>query len=373
MLDPVALTQQLVRLDTRAGNEKPAAQLLAPLLREAGFTVRIEEGREEPGRANLVARTGTGTPITLTGHLDTVPADASGWSFDPLSGDISDDRLLGRGSSDMKAGVACILAAAIEHSARHADANVQVVLTFGEETGCDGAAQLDDLAPSPVVLVAEPTGNQVVLGHKGALWLRLTAHGRSAHGSRPELGVNALAALAGAATRIHDHDGWPSSETHGAATVNVGTFHAGVQPNLVPDHAELMLDIRTVPGFASGDAVSTIRQLAGPDTDIDAVLDLPSIATDPGDGLVKTLTAALHPTDAADAAEATGTDQGPQYATYFTDASVLTDKLSSPAVILYGPGDPDQAHVTDETCSVSNITSATEAMLRLLETWRGLA
>ncbi|MFF3490517.1 M20 family metallopeptidase [Streptomyces sp. NPDC002795] len=366
MLDPVALTQQLVRLDTRAGNEKPAAQLLAPLLRDAGFTVRMEEGegKEEPGRANLVARTGTGTPITLTGHLDTVPADAASWSFDPLSGDIRDDRLLGRGSSDMKAGVACILAAAIEHSARCADANVQVVLTFGEETGCDGAAQLDDLTPSPVVLVAEPTGNQVVLGHKGALWLRLTAHGRSAHGSRPELGVNALAALAGAATRIHGHDGWPSSGTHGAATVNVGTFHAGVQPNLVPDHAELMLDIRTVPGFTSGDAVSAIRRLAGPDTDIDAVLDLPSIATDPGDGLVKTLTAALRPGE---------TDRDPQYATYFTDASVLTGKLNSPAVILYGPGEPDQAHVTDETCSVSGITSATKAMLRLLDAWQDLA
>ncbi|MFJ9179981.1 M20/M25/M40 family metallo-hydrolase [Streptomyces sp. NPDC102360] len=116
--------------------------------------------------------------MTLTGHLDTVPADASGWSFDPLSGDIRDDRLLGRGSSDMKAGVACILAAA--------------------------------------------------------------------------------------ATRIHDHDGWPGSDTHGAATVNVGTFHAGVQPNLVPDHAELMLDIRTVPDFASRDAVAAIRRLAAP-------------------------------------------------------------------------------------------------------------
>lgn len=358
MLDPVSLTQQLVRMDTRAGNEKPAAELLAPLLHEAGFAVRVEEQR--PGRANLIARIGTDTPLTLTGHLDTVPADTSGWSFDPLSGDIHHGRLRGRGSSDMKAGLACIVTAAIEHARRSADTNTQLVLTFGEETGCEGAAQLNDLVPSPVVVVAEPTGNRIVLGHKGALWLRLTVHGRSAHGSRPELGVNALARLAGAATRIHDFKGWPTSETHGAATINVGTFHAGVQPNLVPDYAELMLDIRTVPGFSSHQAVSMISQLAGPDTHIAPVIDLPSIATDPRDSLVRALAGALRPDEP---------DWHPEYATYFTDASVLTGKLGSPAVILYGPGDPDQAHVTDETCSVPAITEGAEATLRLLETW----
>ncbi len=358
MLDPVALAQQLVRTDTRAGTERPAADLLAPLLREAGFTVTVREDR--PGRANLVARTGTGTPLTLTGHLDTVPADASGWSFDPLCGDLHEGRLRGRGSSDMKSGLAAIVAAATEHAARRPGADLQVVLTFGEETGCEGAAGLDDLAPSPVLLVAEPTANRIVLGHKGALWLRLTARGRSAHGSRPELGVNALAELAGAAVRLHGHDGWPVSDTHGAATVNVGTFHAGVQPNLVPDHAELMLDVRTVPGFDSGRAVAAVRRLAGPGVLVEPVLDLPSVATDAGDGLVRALAEALRPGEG-------GPD--PAYATYFTDASVLSGALGSPAVLVYGPGDPDQAHVTDETCPVPAITEAAEALLRLLAAW----
>ncbi|WP_217711377.1 peptidase dimerization domain-containing protein [Actinomadura sp. NAK00032] len=178
-------------------------------------------------------------------------------------------------------------------------------------------------------MVADPTGNQVLLGHKGAPWLRLTAQGRSAHGSRPDLGINALARLADAAVRIHGYNDWPHSETHGAATVNVGVFRAGTQPNLVPDHAEL--DIRTVPGFTSHQAISAIRQLAGPDIDVDAVLDLSSVATDPDDSLVHTLAEALRPADSG---------QSAQYATYFTDASVLTAKLGSPAVILYGPGDP---------------------------------
>ncbi|MET9532533.1 M20 family metallopeptidase [Streptomyces sp. NPDC006649] len=359
MLDPVSLTQRLVRLDTRAGNEKSAATLLAPILADAGFSVRTEE--PEPGRVNLVARFGSRTPVTLTGHLDTVPADASSWSFDPLSGDIRDGRLRGRGSSDMKAGVACMVAAAAHRASTHpTDTDVQLVLTFGEETGCEGAARLDGLTPSPVLLVAEPTANKIVLGHKGVLWLRLTAEGRSAHGSRPELGDNALARLAAAAVRIHGHQDWPRSATHGAATVNVGTFHAGVQPNLVPDHAELMVDIRTVPEFSSDDALRAIERLAGPGTRIERVLDLNGVATDPESALVHDLTDALRPAE---------TDGPPQYATYFTDASVLAGKLDARAVVIYGPGDPDQAHVSDETCPVAAIPEAAEAVHRLLASW----
>ncbi|MDA3629735.1 M20 family metallopeptidase [Saccharopolyspora sp. WRP15-2] len=359
MPDPIELTQQLVRLDTRAAGEKAAAELIAPLLTAAGFEVAVDEPR--PGRANLVARFGTGTPLTLTGHLDTVPADPATWTFDPHSGEIHGDRLRGRGSSDMKAGVAAIVAAAVQ-AARTApdELAAQLVFTFGEETGCEGAALLPELTPSPALLVAEPTANRIVLGHKGVLWLRLTAHGRSAHGSRPELGENALAALAETAVRIHRHDDWPTSPTHGPATVNVGAFHSGVQPNLVPDRADLLLDIRTTPEFTADDARTAITELALPGTEIAAELDLPGVATSAEDPLARAIVAALRPENA---------DQNPEYATYFTDASVLAPALGSPAVIVYGPGDPDQAHVSDETCSVTAIRETTESLTRLLTTW----
>lgn len=362
MHDPVTLTQQLVRLDTRGGAEKPAADLLAGLLDEAGFSTATSE--PEPGRVNLLARFGTGTPLTLTGHLDTVPADASGWSFPPLSGDIVGDRLQGRGSSDMKAGVACLTTAALESARRSpAETDVQLVFTFGEETGCEGAARMTDLAPSPALVVAEPTANRIVLGHKGVLWLRLTAPGRSAHGSRPELGDNALVKLAASAARLHDHGHWPQSPTHGPTTVNVGTFHSGVQPNLVPDHAELTLDVRTVPEFTADDAAAEVRRLVPADVTVERLLDLRGIATDPGDPLVHAVADALRPGEP---------DRHPQYATYFTDASVLRQKLGAPAVLVYGPGDPGQAHVTDETCPVPAIREAAESTCRLLRHWREL-
>ncbi|WP_034517554.1 M20 family metallopeptidase [Actinomadura rifamycini] len=357
-IDALDLARRLVRTDTRAGGERAAADLVAGVLDGAGFDVRVDE--PEAGRANVVARRGPAAPrvpVTLTGHLDTVPADPSGWSFDPLCGEVRDGRLLGRGSSDMKAGVACQIAAAADAGR---DRPLQLVFTFGEETGCDGAARLDpaSLVPTDLLVVAEPTANRTVLGHKGTLWLRATAHGVSAHGSRPELGRNALAALAAAATRVHGHRGWPVSPTHGPVTVNVGTFHAGVQPNLVPDRAEMRLDVRTVPGFGSDAAVAAIAELCGPEVGLERLVDLPGVATDPASPDVARVLELLAPGASA---------REPEYATYFTDASVLTGMLGGPDVVVYGPGDPEQAHVTDESCSVRRIGEAAAAFRRLLD------
>lgn len=355
MPDPIALTQELVRLDTRGDGERAAADLLAQPLHEAGFTVQVNE--PEQGRANLLARIGTTSPITFTGHLDTVPADPTYWSFDPHSGEICGNRLRGRGSSDMKAGVAAILTAAIENATADNPASTQLVFTFGEETGCQGAAHITELDPSPVLLVAEPTANQIVLGHKGALWLQLSARGRSAHGSRPELGENAILTLAEASRRIHHHPTWPTSPTHGSPTVNIGTFRGGSQPNLVPDHAELTLDIRTIPEFSATTARGEIARLGGEELQIESMLDLPSIDTDPNDPRVTKLADALRP------------DWTPQYASYFTDAALLSTVLCDPAVLIYGPGEPEQAHITDETCSITAIHESTAALRRLLRTW----
>ncbi|MCD2187536.1 M20 family metallopeptidase [Actinomycetospora soli] len=359
-MDAVDLARDLVRLDTRAGGERVAADLLADRLADAGLRVELDE--PAPGRANLVARSAdvAGTdrpvPVTLSGHLDTVPAVDDAWSFDPLAGDVVDGRLRGRGSSDMKGGVAAMVAAATAHG-RAGGGGLQVVFTFGEETGCDGARALDPglVAPSPLLVIGEMTGNRPVLGHKGALWLRLVARGVSAHGSRPELGHNALVDLARAALAVHEHDGWPTSDTHGPMTANVGTFRAGVQPNLVPDHAELTVDLRLVPGVTADGVEATVAGLVGDAVTIERLVDLPVVDTDPAavGRVCRLLTG-----DAGDV--------DPGYATYFTDAAVLAGALGGAATIICGPGDPEMAHVVDETCSVDRIDEAAAAYGRLL-------
>ncbi|MDD7921850.1 M20 family metallopeptidase [Actinomycetospora callitridis] len=348
--DAVDLACELVRLDTRGGGESAAAALLAGHLEDAGLSVAVHETR--PGRANVVARHGDETPVTLTGHLDTVPADEAVWSFDPLAGDVVDGRLRGRGSSDMKAGVAAAVVAAAEH-VRAGGRGVQVVLTFGEETGCEGAREIpsDALTPSGTLLVAEPTSNRVVLGHKGVLWLVLRARGVPAHGSRPDLGHNALVDLARAAVRIHEHDGWPTSRTHGATTANVGMMRAGIQPNVVPDRAALTVDLRLVPGDTADAAEATTVGLAGCPVETERLVELPLIDTDPA-RVTRTV-------------ELLGGGT-PSYATYFTDASVLAPALGGADTIVFGPGEPEQAHVTDETAPAGLIGPAAEAYRAVL-------
>ncbi|MBA2950606.1 M20/M25/M40 family metallo-hydrolase [Streptomyces himalayensis] len=363
------LLTELVRGRTVASGEGVLAALCADLLRDNGFAVSTpgwEEGREQ-----LVARTGSGsTPLTVTGHLDTVPADPEQWSVDPWAAERDGDRVVGRGTSDMKSGVAAALVAAADHAARpHACRGLQVVLTAGEETGCTGALRLQrsSLAPGGPLLVAEPTANRLVPGHKGAHWMRLTAAGRAAHGSAPELGDNAVVRLARAAAALHDHDAWPSHATFGPVTANVGLLRGGVQPNVVPDSAELLLDVRTVPGVDGDDVRAAVAELGGDGVRVDDHVVLPVVDTDLHDPFVGLVREAL---------VAVGENDEPQPpARYFTDASVLARLLSpseggvpAPTVVL-GPGEPDQCHVVDEWCSASKVEAAVEVYRQLVDRW----
>src|SRR5207237_406009 len=143
-MNAVELTKRIVRIDTinPKSPERPCAELLAKLLEGAGFTVRLHEFAK--GRASLVARReGGGKALAFVGHLDTVPLGAAPWTRDPFAGETHEGRLYGRGSSDMKSGVAAMVAAALELA--HAPlrrAGVALVLVAGEETGCEGAAHL---------------------------------------------------------------------------------------------------------------------------------------------------------------------------------------------------------------------------------------
>ena len=361
----VDLLADLVRADTVAHDEGALAETLAERL--DGLTCRWSEF--QPGRAQLVARSGGEAPLTFTGHLDTVPATPSDWSVDPWAAEVDGDRMVGRGTSDMKSGVAALVEAVAAHVADGHDCRgVQVVLTSGEETGCEGALTIPSslLAQGGPLVVAEPTANRVVPAHKGAHWMRLTAHGRAAHGSAPELGDNAAVRLARAAVALHDFADWPTQDGFGSVTANVGLLRGGVQPNVVPDAAEMLLDVRTLPS-ASGDTVrDLVRSLAGAGVVVEDHVVLPPVDTDPADAFVGVVSEAL---------AATGLEGRPaDPARYFTDASALVPLLTPsggapvPTVIL-GPGEPDQCHVADEWCSVSKVDQAVEVYAELLRRW----
>lgn len=364
------LLAELVRVRSVAGGEGVLARRAGALLDDAGFTVALPGWAL--GREQLVARTGsTSAPLTLTGHLDTVPADPAQWAVDPWAAERDGDRIVGRGTSDMKSGVAALLVAAATHATRpHSCRGLQVVLTAGEETGCTGAAALrrGDLLVGGPLLVAEPTANRLLLGHKGAHWMQLTAKGRAAHGSAPELGVNAVVRLARAAVALHDHGDWPTHADFGPVTANVGLLAGGQQPNVVPDTARLLLDVRTVPGVDGVWLRGVVAGLAGSGVQVEDHVVLPVVDTAPDDPFVGVV---------ADALATAGVDADPQRpARFFTDASVLAGLLAgaegrpAPTVVL-GPGEPDQCHVVDEWCSAARVELAVEVYVDLLDRWCG--
>ena len=363
-MDVIELTQRLIAFDTvnPPGAERPAMEFCAGLLAAGGFDCRmIPQG---PGRCNLIATRGTGTGRALgfTGHLDTVPLGAAPWAYAPHAGTVAEGRLYGRGSTDMKGGVAAFMLAAL--AAPPPPGGVALLLTAGEETGSDGARAMVGAGPLPPIgalIVAEPTENRAVPGHKGALWLRLRVHGVTAHGSMPERGVNAIGLAARALARIEALDLGAAHPVMGAPTLNIGTIAGGLNTNSVPDLCEVTLDLRSVPGVAHADLIAAIRALLPAGTEVEPLIDLPAVWTDPATPWLGAITRA--------SAAISGAPTDPVAMSYFTDASVFTPALDGVATVILGPGDPAMAHKTDEYVSVARLHEAVAIYRGALACW----
>lgn len=359
MSDAVALARDLVRIDTVRGGESAAARLVADRLTAVGIDCELHE--LVPGRESLIGRLQGGDAdapaLCFTGHLDTVGLGTQPWSRDPLGGEIDDDRLWGRGSSDMKGGVAAMVVAVEALAGAPPRRPVVLALCASEESGAQGASQLaEHLGRVGAIVVGEPTGGRVAVGHKGVVWLRLQSRGKAAHASTPHLGSNAITAMAAAVARLADLDLAAEPHPHlGGPTVNVGTIHGGEAPNVVPDECAATVDVRLVPGFGPDDAVAAVRAAAGDLADVSIELALPAVHTAPQNPWLQTVL------------RYAGGD--PFGVAYFTDASVLAPALGDPPVAIVGPGDPRLAHQVDEWCSIAAIDRAAALYEQLAIDW----
>jgi succinyl-diaminopimelate desuccinylase len=371
--DVLELTRELVATRTinPPGDEAAAASLVGARLEAAGFTVESHEF--DAGRTSLVARWGVSDApsLCLTGHLDTVPLGRADWSVDPFSGETDGDRLFGRGTSDMKGGTAAIVVAAerVASGGGSPSAGLELVLCAGEETGCEGALHLAGLDGAlgrcGAVLVAEPTTNYPCVAHKGVVWADAVARGKTAHGSMPHLGENAVYKLAAAIGRL---DGWSlSAQAHpllGEPTVSLGTFSGGININSVPDRAEAGIDVRTVPGQSGDDVLAALRERLGEGIELSPRVMLDPIDTSPDDEWVGSVFEVMGPL-----IDATPEPRG---LAYFTDAAALAPAYGSPPTIICGPGDAEQAHRTDESCSMSALEAAADGFAEIARRWCGV-
>ncbi len=368
-LDSVALTRELLRLNTvnPPGNEDRCAAVLGAILENAGFAVRKHVFG--PGRTSLVADIG-GTPdkapLCFTGHLDTVPLGTAPWSKDPFAGETDSDKLYGRGSSDMKSGLAALVAASVSMAPKLAGtAGLELVITASEENGCQGAFRLlrdKSLGRAGAVVVAEPTSNYPFVGHKGALWLSAVATGITAHGSMPERGVNAIYKAARAIGKLENFRFTNAAHPMmGQATINVGTVQGGMNINSVPDEARMEIDIRTVPGVDHRVLIEELARQLGSDAALETLMDIEPVYSQPEDDWIQDVFEIM--------AEILGESIVPRTATYFTDAAPLGEAYGHPPTVILGPGEPAMAHRTDEYCVLERIGQSVEAYERIIARW----
>jgi succinyl-diaminopimelate desuccinylase len=357
--DPVELTQHLVQLEStsRGSGQVQVLDAAQRLLRGGGFAITRDD--ERPPRYLLASSPADGPRLVFVCHVDTVPVDEpDAWSFHPTSGHIADGRLYGRGASDMKSGLAAALVAVLAEGANGADAApCAILLTTDEEVGCLGAAAAADrLAGLDIgaIVVPESTDNAIALGHRGTSWLRLTARGRAAHAGTPELGHNALLCLARALLDLSDAGPWWGQRTDiGATTVNIATMHAGTAPNIVPEAAEAVIDVRPAAPLAPAEIAQWLAQ-RHPDVTLTVDTDLPPIATAADDSWLRSLPAPRATSPAVP---------------YFTDAAALTAVWPAAPVAIWGPGQAELAHCRDESVSVQRVREAVELYRSALRDW----
>jgi succinyl-diaminopimelate desuccinylase len=370
MLDSISLTRKLLSFNTinPPGNERECARYLGGILEHAGFSVDYYEFADK--RPTVIARLAGRSwklPICFTGHLDTVPLGVAAWTKDAFSGEADGDKLFGRGTSDMKSGVAAITLMALQ-LARFAarKAGLTIIFTAGEETTCEGAAHIAGLpgvlGEAGVIVAGEPTANAPWIAHKGCVRYAIKTKGVAAHASMPEKGENAIYKAAAIIKQLEAFDfDFPPHPFLGEPTLAVTTMSAGTAINMIPEDASFCVDIRTLPGQAEESARRRLEAVLGPEVELHKLNSAASVGTDADNEWIQKVFAITE--------RLTGKRPVPAGATYFTDCSVLTPAYGNPPTIILGPGEPEMAHKTDEFCYVSKIESAVAAYTEIAKEW----
>lgn len=374
----IDLTRELVRIPSvnPPGNEQPAAEYLGRRMQELGMSVDIQQ--VEPGRANVIGRIhGRGDGhLVLTGHLDVVPPGGQAWERDPFGADLADGKIYGRGSCDMKGGVAAIVAAgaALIESGFQPSADYVVAATCGEEAGMTGARDMvarQSLVGSRYLVVAEPTGLDVFIGEKGVLWVRVRALGQTAHGSMPSLGINAVSYMSRLIPVLEQYPfEFQTSDLLGDPTLSVNTISGGNKTNVVPDLCEIELDMRTVPSQDHKRLMTEIGERAteiartfhpGLRVEVDLIQEQRPLETEPDHPLVEAMVQTV--TVVRGKPRTAGVPFG-------TDAAQLGPGFSIPMVIC-GPGQPSMAHQPNEHVEVEQLVQAAEIYAALAQRLTG--
>ncbi|HEY1518731.1 MAG TPA: M20/M25/M40 family metallo-hydrolase [Solirubrobacteraceae bacterium] len=252
----VELLSRLVAIDSvnpslvaGGAGEREIAAFLAGWARDSGLEVTMLEAT--PGRPSVVVRargSGTGRDLLLCGHLDTVTVEGM---RDPHAARIDGDRLYGRGAFDMKCGVVAALLACREAASRHLAGDVLVAAVADEEHASLGIQEVLETVWADAAIVTEPTDLELIVAHKGFIWSEVEVRGRAAHGSRPHLGVDAIAKAGPILTAVAELDRTLEARVDpvlGRGSVHASTIRGGEELSSYPALCTIGIERRTLPG-----------------------------------------------------------------------------------------------------------------------------
>ena len=362
-----SLLTELVSIDSvnpdlvpGGAGEGAVAEAIARWSSAAGLEVEMLV--EHPGRPSVVIRargSGGGGTLLLCGHIDTV--GVAGMT-EPFDARVDGDRLHGRGAYDMKGGVAAALLACRDAAEVGLAGDVVVAAVADEEHASAGVREVLRHLRADAAIVTEPTELEVVIAHRGFVWIEIEVRGRAAHGSRPHLGVDAIAHAGPILTGIGDLDSRLAERPH--PLLDRGSIHAsliegGTELSSYPDRCKISLERRTLPGEAAAAVEAEIEEVLGAARDrvpgLDAsqrtLLVREPFEIDADAELVGIVTAA---------ASANGVSPSIGGAGYWADAAFIG--AAGIPCVLFGPTG-EGAHATEEWVSLSSCEAVRATLL----------
>ncbi|CAN5809147.1 ArgE/DapE family deacylase [soil metagenome] len=358
------------------GNERMVADYVCRLLDRWGIEYRRWD--VAPGRPNIVADIvgGDGPALVLEGHMDVVtPGDRSAWDDDPFGAEIVDGRMYGRGTADMKGGLAAMLMAAraIKRSAIEFPGTIRLAVLSDEEGMMQGArsfAESGYLDDAGAAIICEPEGGRVCIAQKGAMRVLVTFSGRMSHGCMPDEGANPVQALGKSIVALGDleADVLDNHEPHpllGRFSLSPTVVSGGLadQANVIPANAALHLDIRTCPEHDHAEILARIRDICGHaaasvdgvSSDVELLDDRPATETDERALIVEAAVSA-HRHVFGETPPLGGVPGS-------TDGTIFWMAKRTPLVV-WGPGDTTIPHQVNEFVRLDEVAAYSRAYIR---------
>lgn len=380
MNDVVEFLDRLIAFDTVSANPNVAmVNYIESFCRAHGATTQRIAGRED-GKVGLVAQFGPSQAggVVLSGHCDVVPVNGQNWSRPAFKLTREGDRLYGRGTTDMKGFLACMMAAGKAAAGKTLTRPLTLVFSYDEEIGCVGIQemkhQLGDLLTAPrLCIVGEPTGMQIATSHKGKVAMHATCHGQSGHSALAPKFVNALHMAADFVSKLRALQDWYA--THGAqdpdydipyTTLHIGQLHGGAALNVVPDRAGLLLEYRYLPSDGADVIFDKLCQIANEvshsyqDAFAEAAISLDRYNSYPGFEVQRS-------SDAVEFARKLMPNAPFTKVAFGTEAGVFSE-MGIPSVVC-GPGSMSgQGHKPDEYITIAQLAACRSMLGNVVET-----